>query len=689
MSPATMPLREVLEHQPYDDLLTIGRTWGIELRGTPPRKLLAERVAKAMLNPAMLAQRVTTMPEPVQRAQAALVRTGTMARADFERSFGRIESRREPGHPFPPDLSPADALHATGFALLAKDNRGGEQVVMPRDLAAAISSVLTSTFETLLRRHSPPPAARVVDEADHVVARTAAVLSYALQHGLQRTKSGDVNKVYLNKLTDHVYGKGAKDAPEAPGPHPLTLFSLLTLAGVIRARGESGIELGQSGRSFLSGSRLDQLKALFTAWQDAAEQSVWCFPDAVPDDFYGGWRLQVDADVRKTAVGALARLPVGAWVQIDDAALDRLVPPPSKSLLNPYIVQYFSWREHAGVEAIQRYTVELVRATLAWELAAFGAVRVDSDSRASGKPLVLCLTELGAWLVGSGAPPALPEPAPVVVQPSYEVLVPREATLEAIVAVESAGELVRRDVVSTYRLTKPALVAAVERGLTVERVTDLLESASGHALPANVAHTLRDWASAYGRIRVARGPFLVADSAPLLAELRASKKLSGMVGDALGDRVAEVPARHVSALAKKLRELGHVPLVDDDVQPETGAGASRQRWGYGPAQFDGDELAALFVAVELVLSLPTLEEGLPGGDDFLDVLEELRDKIYDVAPGRARRTMDQVSERLDSMMAALEAGQESGDAWADDAGPDEHGRPLRLLNPPARRRTKT
>lgn len=688
MSLAGTPLREALERQPYDDLLAIGRSWGVEFRGTPPRKLLAEHVAKAMLDPAMLAPRVTTMPDAVQQAQSALMRAGSMRRADFEGSFGRIAQHPDQGIPYPAELTPGGALHATGFALLAKDARGVEQVVMPGELATAISSVATSTFDTLLRRQGAPPASRLVDEADRIVPLTATVLAYALRHGLQRTKSGDVNKVYLNKLMDHVYGKGAKDAPLPLGPHPLTLFSLLTLAGVIRGRGESGMELTEAGRAFVAASRLDQTNTLFAAWRAAGAQAVWCFPDALPADFYGGWRLEVDATARTIAVDALARLPVGAWVRVDDAALARLVPPPPKSQLNPYILQYFSWRQHTGVEAIQRYSVELVRDTLAWELAAFGAVRVDSESREAGKPLVLCLTETGAWLAGIGSAPSLSAPAPVVIQPSYEVLAPREATLEAIVTVECIGELVRRDVVSTYRLTKAALVGAVEHGLSVERATSLLESASGRPLPANVAHALDDWASSYGRIRVARGPVLIADSAPLLAEIQSSKKLAGMVGETLGDRVAEIAPRQASALVKKLRELGHVPLVDQEIQAETSGGASRPRWDYAPAQFDGEELAALFVATEFILSLPAMPEGLPGGDDFLDFLEGLRTKIYDLAPARARRTMDQMATQIDGMLAELDTGNESGDLWPADTTPDPNLPSLHVLEDPPRGRKR-
>jgi hypothetical protein len=65
------------------------------------------------------------------------------------------------------------------------------------------------------------------------------------------------------------------------------------------------------------------------------------------------------------------------------------------------------------------------------------------------------------------------------------------------------AELVRIGVVSTFRLTQPALLTRLTTGLRLEDIlTFLAAHTAQQVLPQNVVYTLKDWSKAYREFRL-------------------------------------------------------------------------------------------------------------------------------------------------------------------------------------------
>jgi hypothetical protein len=201
-----------------------------------------------------------------------------------------------------------------------------------------------------------------------------------------------------------------------------------------------------------------------------------------------------------------------------------------------------------------------IKVVVSWPLNWFGLVQMEESDEA------FRLTPLGAAVLGGKSTPlAEPAPSPIIVQPNFEILAPAEASHADVYRLEDFADLVKRDVVSTYTLTRNSLRGALEAGDSVDSVLDFLQTASGRDLPQNVAYSLREWAGQYGQIQLRRLTVVTTRSEAQLRELLSHPKLKLTAAEQLGPQAIALEAKEVRPFTTSLRRAGYMPIVEPDV----------------------------------------------------------------------------------------------------------------------------
>lgn len=291
-----------------------------------------------------------------------------------------------------------------------------------------------------------------------------------------------------------------------------------------------------------------------------------------------------------------------------------------------------SWSEVEG-----RYLRFLLQGPLHW----LGVVDVG-ESPLQGT--AFRLTPLGQALLhpGAGLPPLAEEPA--LVEGTLEVWVPREVSPYIVFLLENCAERVQHDHVSRYRLTRPALHRALQRGERLESVLDALARYGRGPLPQNVAYTVQEWAAAYGQLRIHQPILLTAAEATLLEQVLADPLVRSACGERLSSTTVEVIQDKAAGLEEQLDHLGYLPAVTE------GTLARGERLALPLTVGQGVALLAL---------LRSREERLPGEakSALADLAAALAQRLTPAAQARARRLQERLAAQNSPPPAAEDAPQ--------------------------------
>lgn len=117
------------------------------------------------------------------------------------------------------------------------------------------------------------------------------------------------------------------------------------------------------------------------------------------------------------------------------------------------------------------------------------------------------------------------EPPKLILQATFEVILPRPAPAATLWRLELMGDLVQRtDRTLTYRLTQQSIYRALKAGISGEEMLQFLEEASATGLPQNVAFDLQSWIKAYGQVYLQEVTLLRCASPMLAAQVKASRR---------------------------------------------------------------------------------------------------------------------------------------------------------------------
>jgi hypothetical protein len=169
-------------------------------------------------------------------------------------------------------------------------------------------------------------------------------------------------------------------------------------------------------------------------------------------------------------------------------------------------------------------------------------------------------TPLGNYFVrGRGHPPDLSRSFELHVQPDFEIFVPGESDLRKRWVLEGFADLISRDVVVRYRMSRESVYRGLKAGVTAERITGFLEEHSQKAVPQNVLFSLENWTSQYGNISFADVLLMRCDSEQVAQEIKLSPELAPLIKGSITARDLIISRKDRERVLRILERHGYLP----------------------------------------------------------------------------------------------------------------------------------
>jgi hypothetical protein len=561
-------LRGWLATRSASERATLARLWALPepLRDAPEPDALAD----ALLSPPNVDRVLAALDQRERAALDRLLRDedAALSAAVLEREFGGVRAAEHYPNPRayllslaqPP--SPTERLYTLGLALVSE--RGHERrYFVPPDMRELLPPV--PPHDTSL--HLAPAAAprRIVEGDAAEFEYTLVTLLVLAQAGLLTlTPNGTLTKAAMVQLAKR-WGQKRDDLRgaihERHWPYVRFLRTVAQGAGLVRAASTGELRPTSAAHEWLAAPPVERARRLLDGWA----QSEW---DELSDAL--GMKLTRYAfgrdlpAARRAILAMLRQAPVGAWVTWDNLLheVQRATPDFARSNGRYDTWGIVSYRgEHLdGYDRWPDVEGEQLRASIAGSLrwlglSDYGGDEGEDDEEA--RPVSFRINALGAAALGMAPEPELTPPAPIVVQGTYEVLVPRHAAplarfeVARVAAYRAGGE------VEHYQLTRASVQAAVAADIDIAAAARALEQASGAELPQNVAYSLREWAGQYGNLSIGPAALLRAEDPLLLEQVRRDKRIRMPKHEQLAPGVVSLSEGDAAKLAEELRRVGY------------------------------------------------------------------------------------------------------------------------------------
>ncbi|HYF91365.1 MAG TPA: helicase-associated domain-containing protein [Symbiobacteriaceae bacterium] len=150
------------------------------------------------------------------------------------------------------------------------------------------------------------------------------------------------------------------------------------------------------------------------------------------------------------------------------------------------------------------------------------------------EPELACRVTPAGLAVLDGIAPETPGGVPLqpalMLQATFEAIVPRPVAPTVLWTLELMAELIRRtDRTLTYRLGRTSVYRGLKTGLSGEAILSFLASHSGTGIPQNVAFDLRSWAESFGQVYLQAVTILRCASPILAQQIKASRRTGRFV----------------------------------------------------------------------------------------------------------------------------------------------------------------
>ncbi len=101
---------------------------------------------------------------------------------------------------------------------------------------------------------------------------------------------------------------------------------------------------------------------------------------------------------------------------------------------------------------------------------------------------------------------------PFIISPNFEINVfPEETDYYTIFRLSKIAQIIKCDTVCTFRIEKEFILRQLTEGSKLKDIISFLEGHSKKELPQNVAYSLYDWGSKYGKVSVSKGCIEIID----------------------------------------------------------------------------------------------------------------------------------------------------------------------------------
>jgi hypothetical protein len=524
-----MKLVDALNTLPLDALKVIAQRHHLSFPSNVYRRDLLLMLAKHMERRDVVDAALASLSAPARQALDALtLKDGYMIAQVFAQDYGAIPSNYDPyGYggirPSERESSAAHELWLSGFIYQAYGRIGnwqGEVCFIPEEIQAILPKPRMTAFADLLVA-APEPAGMSPQPA--LVRDIGLLLCYLQRETVRAVRGDQLAKRDLLKLNEDLSLRQdlAAVRQESEATWISFVHLLARLMGLVRV---------SSGLLTPSDDALDWLKQgyekqLWDAWRRFHKDGSWNDLERAlpPSAVYVRPGPQYTVAVRNGLLSDLKRCPVSLW--LTSAGLDHAMKVHSPLFMRSQAEDsaWPSWTRdyfHGGWDMVEG---AFIRYLLAGPLNWFGIVQVSAGNEVR-PPALFRLTRQGEILLGiAKAPIALPEERTIVVQPTFEIIVPPEAPPAVLFELQQIAELGKRDRASVYTLSQSAVWRYLHGSGRIDDIITFLEQASQRPLPQNVAYSLREWAARFGELRLEQATLLLANSEALLAEVRANR----------------------------------------------------------------------------------------------------------------------------------------------------------------------
>jgi len=180
------------------------------------------------------------------------------------------------------------------------------------------------------------------------------------------------------------------------------------------------------------------------------------------------------------------------------------------------------------------------------------------------EPELACrVTEAGLAVLAGEAPdlpPGVPGQPALLLQATFEAILPRPVPPRVLWMLELIADLVRRtDRTLTYRLSRSSVYRGLKTGLSGEEILRFLAEHSGTGLPQNVAFDLRTWTASFGQVYLQSVTLLRCASPILAQQVKASRRTARFVVGELSPTDLIVRASEYKELLENLEADGLMP----------------------------------------------------------------------------------------------------------------------------------
>ena len=172
-----------------------------------------------------------------------------------------------------------------------------------------------------------------------------------------------------------------------------------------------------------------------------------------------------------------------------------------------------------------------------------------------------------------------------IVQPTFEIIAPRDLDLTIRERLEQFADLEKVDLTLTYRVTGDTIYRAANTGMSGEEVIDFLADHSEKDIPQNVAYSIQSWGDAYGQVYFMEVFLLRTASAEIASHIKAHGELAPYIKGEVAPDALIVERKKYRELMELLQKQGYMPK--SEIVGSSGSAPVRNS-GHGPRSGEGD-----------------------------------------------------------------------------------------------------
>lgn len=542
---SVMPdLTHRLQTQDLGFLEIVAELWGIEMKA-PDTRSARQPLTRAMLNPGLVTEIVSALPDDARQALDALVlQSGWMPWARFNQQFGPLRDvgpgKRDREKPYLEPVSPVETLWYR--ALIGRDflQRGGELqecAYIPDDLLDLLPAVIPDEPQPPGRAASPGESAHIQLVTDRVLDHTCTLLA--------ALRLGDPSR-----------------SPAAPTwQPPLQVVHALLAAVKLIISGEQPVP--EDARPFLEMPRGEALAWLVRGWrQSPTFNELRLVPGLICE---GAWHND-PLTARERVLIHLSNVPEGTWWNLESfvQAVFTLEPDfqrPAGDFDTWLIRDPHTGDPLNGIQYWQRVDGALVRYLITGPLHWLGII--DLASPAEGH--LPTAFRFSAWadrlLLGQPVAELLKEDQTLGVISDGSItassLTPRLARYQVsrfCLWLDETGTSY------TYKLSPASLRAAAKQGLKITHLETLLNKFN-EAPPPSLVKALHQWDQKGGQVQIHPAVILRVENPRILQALRESPA-GRFIGEPLGPTAVILNPGAEEKVAAALARLGFLTDVE-------------------------------------------------------------------------------------------------------------------------------